>query len=185
MKKAFTLIELLISVFLLGLIINFLYTAIGTLQNSNQIFYDKSNESYKNQKIINLLYDDIFLSKSIKITGRKDSFLDLQTSNSIYDIDQPYVTWILGKSDNILMRFESVLEFSKMTSENNYIYHITEVAKDCERFHIYQSKDKNNILIDIKLKDQERLVYEFYKPMQIDSNKTKDSNKTHIVEPTR
>ncbi len=171
-KKAFTLIELLISVFLLGLIVNFLYSAVANLQKTNLIFYDKSTQLQKKQKLLDLIYDDIFLAKSIKISGVKNSFLDIQTSNSIYDIEYPYVSWVLSKKNDTLMRFESVLKFQDMTSDNNHLYHITQIGQNCERFHIYQSKDKNNILIDIKFKDQERLVYEFFKPMNVDSNKT-------------
>jgi prepilin-type N-terminal cleavage/methylation domain-containing protein len=172
-RKAFTLIELLISVFLLGLIINFLYSAVANLQKTNIMFYNKSSKLQKNEKILDLIYNDIFLANSIKIAGRKNSSIDLKTSNSIYDIDSPYVSWVLSKRDNMLLRFESTQKFTDMTSDNKHLYHVTNVAINCERFHIYQSKDKNNILIDIKLKDQKRLVYEFFKPMQVETNTTK------------
>jgi prepilin-type N-terminal cleavage/methylation domain-containing protein len=178
MKKAFTLIELLISIFLLGLIVNFLYTAIGNLQKTNMLFSEKSKALHKDQKLLDLLYDDIFFAKELKITGSKNSFLDLRTANSLFDIEEPYVSWLIGKENNTLLRFESTLPFSKMTSDNNKMYHISNAGKECERFHIYKSKDKNNILINIKFKEREPLIYEFFKPMSVkDTNETNKTSK--------
>lgn len=173
-KKAFTLIELLISIFLLGLIVNFLYSAIGNLQKTNMLFNQKSINFQKDQKLLDLIYDDIFLAESLNITGIKNSVIDLRTANSLFDIEQPYVTWLIGKENNTLLRFESTLPFSSMTSDNNKMYHISKAEEDCERFNIYKSKDQNNILIHIKFKNQEPLVYEFFKPMSV-----KDTNDTN------
>lgn len=171
-KKAFTLIELLVSIFLLGLIVNFLYSAISNLQKTNIIFDQKSKTMLNKQKLLDLLYDDIFLSETIKIEGFKNSSIELLTSNSIFDIEQPNVAWIVSKENDTLLRFESTQAFSTMTSDNSNLYHISKAGEDCERFHIYQSKDKDNILIHIKFKDKEPLIYEFFKPMS-DTNKTK------------
>ena len=178
-SKAFTLIELLISIFLLGLIVNFLYSAIGNLQKTNTIFSKKSKTMLEKQKVLDLLYDDIFLSNIMNIEGLENSVVSLQTSNSLYDIEYPYVTWLIGQKDTLL-RFESTLSFDKMTSDNNNLFHISKAGEECQGFHIYQSKDRNNILININFKDKEPLVYEFFKPMAIkkDTNKTKDANKT-------
>jgi len=180
-KKAFTLIELLISIFLLGLIVNFLYTAIANLQKTNLMFNEKSTTMINKQKLLDLLYDDIFLAKKIKIEGLKNSFIELSTSNSLFDIEQPNVAWVVSKEKETLIRFESTLPFSKMTTDNTNLYHISKAGEDCERFNVYQSKDKNNILINVKFKDKEPLIYEFFKPMQIkkDTNKTKSKLKTN------
>lgn len=178
-KKAFTLIELLISIFLLGLIVNFLYTAIANLQKTNLMFSEKSDTMMSEQKLSDLLYDDIFLAQTVQIEGIKNSTVELLTANSLFDIEHPYVAWVLSKEKNTLLRFESTLKFSTMTSDNNNLFHISKVGEDCERFHIYQSKDQNNILIHVKFKDKEPLVYEFFKPMKtktIDTNKTNEAN---------
>jgi prepilin-type N-terminal cleavage/methylation domain-containing protein len=182
--KAFTLIELLISIFLLGLIVNFLYSAIGNLQKTNTIFKKKSTTMLNEQKVLDLLYDDIFLAKTMEIEGLKNSVLSLQTSNSLYDIEYPYVTWLIGKKEETLLRFESTLDFSKMTTDNANLFHISNAGENCENFHIYQSKNRDNILIHVKFKDAKPLVYEFFKPLSQhrdnnESNKTKnDLNQT-------
>jgi len=173
-KKAFTLIELLISIFLLGLIVNFLYSAIGNLQKTNMLFNKKSINFQKDQKLLDLLYEDIFLADTLKITGIKNSIIDLRTANSLFDIEEPFVTWLISKENSTLVRFESTQPFSNMTSDNRNIYHLSKAGENCDRFNIYKSKDKNNVLIHIKFKDKEPLIYEFFKPMAV-----KDTNETN------
>ncbi len=179
MRKAFSLIELLVSIFLLGLIVNFLYSAIGNLQKTNILFNQKSQELQNEQKLLDLLYDDIFLASRLQITGSKNSTINLLTSNSIYDIEHPYVSWLISREKNMLLRVESTKSFTKMTADNVNFFHITQIKEDCERFKIYQSKDKTNILIHIKFKDKEPLVYEFFKPMKIKISK--DANITTTI----
>lgn len=180
-KRAFTLIELLISVFLLGLIVNFLYSAIGNLQKTNILFLEKSSELQNEQKLLDLLYDDIFPSDKLKITGLKNNTLFLVTPNSIFDIEHPNVAWVVSREKNTLLRFESTISFDKLTADNSNLFHISKIGEDCEKFKIYQSKDKNNILIYVKFKDKEPLVYEFFKPMQ--KREKKDTNKTNSSTP--
>jgi len=86
---------------------------------------------------------------------------------------------VLSKEKDTLLRFESTQAFSTMTSDNSNLFHISKVGEDCERFHVYQSKDKNNILLHVKFKDKEPLIYEFFKPMQI----KKDTNETNRTTP--
>ncbi len=163
-KRAFTLVELIISVILLGLIVNFLYTSVSNLQKSNILLANLSKESQKKEQIINLLYSDILLATDINITGRKNSTLKLQTKNSIFDIEYPYVAWLISKDNMTLLRVESIKKLDDKSVENRDLYHISVVKEGCERFMIYNSKDKKNILVHIKFKDEEPILFEFYKP---------------------
>ncbi len=169
MKKraAFTLVELVLSIFLLGLIVSFLYSAVSNLQKTNSIFASNAKTLTQRDKIIELIYDDIFQAntKNFKIIKIENSVVSMQTKNSLYDMEEPYVTWLVAKENSTLLRFESTKEFKNINSNNNYYYHITKVSENCETFRVYQSKSKENILVHIKLKDQEPIIYEFYKPM--------------------
>ncbi len=176
-RSAFTLVELVLSIFLLGLIVSFLYSAVSNLQKTNSIFASNAKTLTQRDKIVELLYDDIFKAnpKNFKITKIENSMVSMQTKNSLYDMENPFVTWLVAKEKNTLLRFESTKKFKQMNSNNNYYYHITKVSENCEKFRVYQSKKKENILIDIKLKDQEPIIYEFYKPM---GKRKKDNNNT-------
>ncbi len=174
-RNGFTLIELIISVFLLGMIVYFLYSSVANLQKSNQIFEKKSQSAFTNQRILSMMQKDIFYATKLTISGRNNSLLDMQSANSIFDIDYPYVTWLLKPDLKKLVRFESTLPFKDMNAKNNPFFHLSIINKECERYKVYQSKDKENILIYIKFKDEDPLVYEFFKPLKpIDTNKTKN-----------
>jgi len=166
-RKAFSLIELIISIALLSIIIFFLYSTTSSLQKRNKIFSKKEDSIEKNEKILNLLYDDIFESNELNISGKEYSVLDLQTKSSIFNIEYPNVTWLVSRNNNTLLRFESKLKFSQMNVDNNSYYHISKVTQGCEKFLIYQSKDKTKILIYIKFQDKDPIIYEIPKPLNI------------------
>jgi len=172
-RRAFTLVELIISIFLLGIIVVFLYQATSSLQKSNEIFYQNEKKLEVGEDIVNMLYKDIFYSNKIEIKGKDSVLLNLKTKNSLFDITMPYVSWFVSKDENTLLRFESIYPFSKMNNQNSYYYHISVVAKECEKFQIYQSKKKKYILIYIKLKNKEPIIYEFYKPFPVKKAKNK------------
>ncbi len=164
-NKAFTLVELIISIILLGLIVTFLYTAVGDLQKSNSIFSEREKTEGKKEQIINLIYDDIFGAYDLNISGLKQSKIDMTTSNSLFDISHPYVSWLVSKDENRLLRVESTKKFKNVSVNDINLYHIMQIEKDCEVFKIYQSNKKNLILIHIKFKDKEPIIYEFFKPL--------------------
>jgi len=166
-RKAFSLIELIISIALLSIIIFFLYSTTSSLQKRNKIFSKKEDSIEKNEKILNLLYDDIFESNELNISGKEYSVLNLQTKSSIFNIEFPNVTWLVSRNNNTLLKFESKLNFSQMNVDNNSYYHISKVAQQCEKFLIYQSKDKTKILIYIKFQDKDPIIYEIPKPLNI------------------
>ena len=172
-KRAFTLVELIISITLLGIIVIFLYSSTTALQKSNKIFYENEKKLEVGEDILNMLYKDIFQSNELNISGKNSVLLNLKTKNSLFNISMPYVSWFVSKDENTLLRFESIYPFSKMNNQNSYYYHISVVAKECEKFQIYQSKNKKYILIYIKLKNSEPLIYEFYKPFPVKKAKNK------------
>ncbi len=163
MKKAFTLVEVIISVILLGLIVTFIYKSLTNMQISNNIFQNKSKELSKKEKILKLLYEDLFEADSIKITGgKKYKAIELKTNSSIFNISKPRVLWFVSNYKNTLVRAES----SKLplTYENRFISHISKVKENCETFFIQRSNKADKILIFIKFKNEKPIVFEFYKP---------------------
>ncbi len=162
-RRGFTLVELMISIFLLSIIAIFLYNTIGSLQKSNTVLSKSVNHFSIADKISDLLYDDIFLSSDINITDRDNTILQLQTKNSIYNIEMPYVSWFVARENDTLLRIESILPFSKKNSENANYYHISKVQSDCEKFKVMQSKKGDTVLIYVKFKSKEPILFEFPK----------------------
>ena len=173
-KRAFSLVELIISVVLLGIIVTFLYTTVSNLEKTNSIFAANEKALSDKEKVVDLLYDDIFTANSLELKGVDNSLVSMQTSNSLFDIAKPFVTWLVVKEKNSLLRFESIKEFKNINSQNSDYFHISVVGENCEVFKIYQSLKKENILIHLKFQDQEPMVFEFAKPLFIkDTNTSK------------
>lgn len=166
-KKAFSLVELIISIVLLGIIVTFLYSTISNLEKTNRIFASNEKKLSDKEKIVDLLYNDIFTANTLELKGFENSLVSMQTSNSLFDIAKPFVTWLVVRDKNTLLRFESIKEFKNINSQNSDYFHISKVGENCEVFKIYQSHKKENILIHLKFKDQEPMVYEFSKPLFI------------------
>ncbi len=165
-RPAFTLIELVLTIFLLGLIVYFLYGAVADMQRSNEIFAKRSRSAFYNQRILSMLQKDLFFATKLSISGHENSFVTMQTNNSLFDIDAPYVAWMVKPDLKKLVRFESTLPFSKMNAKNNPYYHVSIIPKRCQVFKIYQSKKRDNILIYLKFEGQKPLIYEFFKPLR-------------------
>ncbi len=163
MKKAFTLVEVIISVILLGLIVTFIYKALENMQTSNQIFKTKSKDLEKEEKIIKLLYEDILEADYIKITGgKKYKAVELKTNSSLYNISKPKVLWFVSNHKSTLVRAESTK--LPLNYENRFLSHITKVKENCETFVVKRSNKKDKILIYIKFKNEKPIVFEFFKP---------------------
>jgi len=172
-RAGFSLVELIISIFLLGIIVVFLYSTVSNLQKTNEIFAKNEKVLSSSEKILDLLYEDIFQADEFNATGKEYSLVNLETKNSIFDISQPYVSWLVSRDKNTLLRFESVLPFKDISSDNTNYFHISKIGENCEIFHIYQSLKKDNILVHIKFKEQEPIIYEFSKPLKIKKAKKK------------
>ncbi len=172
-KKGFSLVELIISIMLLGIIVTFLYSTVSNLEKTNKIFAANEKALSNREKVIDLIYDDIFTANSITLQGFEYSLVSMQTNNSLFDIASPYVTWLVSKNKNTLLRFESTKEFKDISSQNSDYYHISKVGENCEIFKVYQSKKKENILIHLKFKDEDPIIYEFAKPLSYENNTSK------------
>ncbi len=107
-RKAFTLLEVLISIALMGIVIVALFSSVDMMQNSNQQLAQYVEKSKKITKATKVLYLDI-LGSDGNITIQKDEFSRVcmeETQNSLYALPAAKVCWIVLKKDNTLARIE-------------------------------------------------------------------------------
>jgi prepilin-type N-terminal cleavage/methylation domain-containing protein len=109
-NRAFTLIEVVISIAIFSIIAVYMYQAIDTMQKSNEINSMRYNEDIKKQKTIRLFYNDLFLKTDLyaasNITSDGDfDIFRLNTKNSIHAMINPHVAYFV--KDNSLYRIES------------------------------------------------------------------------------
>jgi len=146
-RSAFTLLEVLISIALLGLILPALYQSVELLKDSNKHLFNYVEKSKKITKATEVLYLDI-LSSDGNLSIKKDDFTRLcieQTRNSLYELPSAKVCWIVMKKDHSLLRVEGNGYVLPLRADDRVEADL--VMKDLEVFDVYHSKDKVLVLI--------------------------------------
>lgn len=152
-RKAFTLMEVLVSIALLGIILPALYQSVDMLRDSNQHLLEYLEKAKKVSKATQTLYLDI-LSSDGNITIKKDEFTRLcmeQTKNSLYALPVAKVCWVVLKKDNTLVRIEGNAYNLPLGSEERV--EINPIMKDIEVFDVYHQKDKILVLLQQQAKE--------------------------------
>ena len=109
-RRAFTLMELLISVVLIALLSMYLYASLGRTRASNKTLQTHTEAQEHRLKVYELFYRDLIevYSLSAQKTGYKRyQLLKLRTGNSLYDIAAPYVIYYVRTDTLQLIRLES------------------------------------------------------------------------------
>ncbi|MDF1875398.1 prepilin-type N-terminal cleavage/methylation domain-containing protein [Sulfurimonas sp. SAG-AH-194-I05] len=112
-KNAFTLVEVMVSIVLLGLIFTFLYSTINSVKKQNNHYIAKSDTIKHEERIFVLFNLDITqIIGNISVTsGIRYDIIQFQTRNSIYGIIEPQLIYLVSKKDNALVRIESLKGF--------------------------------------------------------------------------
>ncbi|MDD5158783.1 MAG: prepilin-type N-terminal cleavage/methylation domain-containing protein [Sulfuricurvum sp.] len=143
MRRGFTLIEVLVSVVLFGLIAAFLYGGIDQVRLMRLFYAEKGKEFTHHERIRSLLYRDLAQAgKMSVIDGDVDHSIVLLESSrhSLYGISLPNVVWFIRKKDNALVRLESSEAITvPLDPLKFYAIHSDTVARGCTTFRVYGS----------------------------------------------
>lgn len=165
-RTAFTLVELLVSIALFGLISVFLFGMIDELRKQQSFFQKKEVIVSQKNQILSLLRTDIGRAQSVQVSASASKDFDsvsIRGSNrSLYGIDSPFVTWIILKADNTLVRLESAYPISiPIRPEMRYWIHSDLIVKDCEIFRLYEAPMQR--FVYLKYENQSPLILEVMK----------------------
>jgi len=155
--KAFTLLEVLISIGLLGVIIPALFSTVSMMKDSNSQLLDYLEKAKKITKATKVLYLDI-ISSDGRITIKKDEFSRLcieETKNSLYALPLAKVCWLVLKKDNTLVRIEGNNYHLPTKLEEKV--EVNPVMKHVELFDVYHKKDK--VLVFLKQTGKEPITF--------------------------
>ena len=154
-NRAFTLLEVLISIMLLSLVLMALYRSADILRASNRNLFHYLENSSNTLKGIKTLYMDIIKSDgNLTLTHfKKFHSIEIEnTKNSLYGLYHAKVVWLVYKTDNILLRIEGNRYHIPLKNEENVAIDV--IAKNMELFKIYTNKKNNKILIISKVINQ-------------------------------
>lgn len=151
--KAFTLLEVLISITLMGIVIVALFSTVDMLQDSNQQLSEHLKKSKTISKAVKVLYADLMDSDG-NITIQKEEMSRVcieKTRHSLYALSEAKVCWVVLKEGNTLVRIEGngyhlpLLEDEKVE--------INPVMSEMKLFDLYHEKDKVLVLLQQKGKE--------------------------------
>ena len=174
MKKAFTLIELMISIVLLSLITSFLYQSIAQLQSSNQSLLHKTKKVDKREEVLKLLYNDFINAYSLqrKDTQKDSDMIIIQSSNSLHDMSRPYVSYKIYRDNETLRRVEHPTE---KIDAIDAVFRFNDIVDEVELFKVYEQK--GHYLIYLKAKSIDDIYLDIIPPaLRMDNNKTNTTN---------
>jgi len=180
-RLAFTLIEVLISIVLVGIILPPLFKLITLMQDSNSQIFSYVTKQKQEAKAMKTIYLDL-LGSDGNITISKDEFSRVcieKSSNSLYGLSSAKIYWVVLKNKKRLLRVEGNDYTLPLDHENKVENDV--VLSNLEIFDIYRSKDA--ILVIIKQYNKKPISFEVFgvhkpkkpskKKLKMNSNKTK------------
>lgn len=146
-RKAFTLIEVLISIALLGIILVPLFSVVDLMRDSNKHLLESLEKSKQITKATKVLFLDV-LSSDGNLDIKKDEFTRLcieETKNSLHNLPVAKVCWVVLKNKNTLVRVEGNAYTLPIGTEDRV--EVDSVMSGVELFDVYHEKDKVLILL--------------------------------------
>lgn len=152
-RPAFTLIEILIAIALMGIILPALYRTVALLRDSNSHLFKHLEKTKKITQATDTLYLDL-VSSDGNISIKKDDFSRVcieNTTNSLYGLSAAKVCWVVLKKDKTLLRVEGYGYQLPLEPEENV--EVNAAMKGVELFDVYYEKDKLLVLLKQKAKE--------------------------------
>jgi prepilin-type N-terminal cleavage/methylation domain-containing protein len=146
-RPAFTLIEVLISIALLGIILPALYQTVDLLRDSNAHLFSYLEKAKKVTQTTDTLYLDL-VSSDGNISIQKDEYSRVcieQTKNSLYALSIAKVCWLVLKKDKTLVRVEGNNYKLPLGAEDKV--EVNPIMKNVEVFDVYYEKGKILVLL--------------------------------------
>jgi prepilin-type N-terminal cleavage/methylation domain-containing protein len=159
-QKAFTIVEVLISITLLSLVLMALYRSADLMRASNLHLFNYLQKASTTLKGSTTLYKDLMYADHNITINSEEKFHRLtiaNTSHSLYGLAQAKVVWLVYKNDNTLLRIEGG-EYN-IPLRNEERVEIDVIAKNIELFKIYKSKTKNKVLAMIQIAGQDPQLF--------------------------
>jgi prepilin-type N-terminal cleavage/methylation domain-containing protein len=153
-RKAFTLMEVLISIALLSLVLLALYRSLGMLRASNSQLFEHLAKANEEKRVVETLFLDIASSDGNISIKNDDEFSRLcieSTLNSLYALPIAKVCWVVTKKDKELLRSEGNYYNIPLKAEDRVA--VDSVMGDIELFRTYHKGSEVLVLLQQKGKE--------------------------------
>ena len=165
-KKAFSLLELVISITIFMIILLFLYKSLDDTKLANKKFENHLHKKDDLNHLYKVIAEDIAESDgviSLSIDRDKNSIVTFKTNNSFNDAFFRNVAYMIS-SNNHLLRIESKEAFKKEKSGIDFYNNsfIDILSKDIKKFVVLQ-KDNDKFVFIIEPKKGEKIMFPTFK----------------------
>ena len=155
MKKAFTLVEMLISVLLTAIVFTYLFSTLNSLKSSHSRYKASAKSVMTSQTIFSLLTEDITQIRSPMTIVHEAGYdrFSFTTDHSVYGIARPWVHYYISRMENALIRIEATkpIDFSG----SNYIgdlngtyFFADKLAVECTSLRIGDNRSHADLLLE-------------------------------------
>jgi len=162
MKKAFTLIELVVAIIILSILMVFLYKSYADTNRVNKTYAKAVYKLTKEKLIKRTLYLDFMQAhkKSIFIQhiDKNFDFISFMTGHSIHRRINPYVSYIV--KEKVIYRLESLQQIKSLDINRDITYDIDKIGV-VEKFKLFGTKDnkKEHFLLDLELLKNPKILF--------------------------
>lgn len=166
MKKAFSLVEVIVSITIFSIVIIFLYQTLDMTKTSNNFYEKNLNKIIDKNTLKEIVFEDLLSvtdtnSTIISVDKNKNSILQLQTINTFHNPLFNNITYLLSKDDKLL-RIESLDPFN-FNDINDYFLdnsYIDILYENIDFFYILKNKNnQQSYTFSIKLKNNDNIMY--------------------------
>ena len=164
-KKAFTLLEVVISITIFMIILLFLYKTLDDTKLTNNKFESHIYIKEEVNNLYKIFAEDIAESiGGIEILSDKDknSFVRFKSNNSFNNAFYSNITYMIS-SNNHLIRIESLDKFEKEKSGLDFYNNsfINLLLKDIEKFVVLMPIDtkEDKVVFIIKQREKEEMIF--------------------------
>ncbi|MCB4759253.1 MAG: prepilin-type N-terminal cleavage/methylation domain-containing protein [Sulfurovum sp.] len=156
-REGFTLIEVLISIALMGLILPALYKTVDLLQDSNTQIYNYLNTEKKETISMQTFFLDIASSDGnlTLVNGEYDRLCMEKTKNSLYGLSEVKVCWIVLKHKHTLVRAEGTIFHLPIKDDERV--EVDAIMQSVTLFDVNWAEDK--VLVVLQQKRQKPIVF--------------------------
>lgn len=169
MKRAFTLLEVVISISIFMILLIFLYKTLDQTKHSNKQFSTLKDRIVYQNKLNDIFIEDILESKTkidIKLDKDQNSLLRFESSNVFHNSFFNHITYLIS-SNNKLIRMESRDKFILGETPIDFFdySYIDILLDDIEYFEVKENiiNTNRNYVFVIKQKNKERMIFNTYK----------------------
>ncbi len=154
MKRAFTLVEMLISIMLTAIVFTYIYATLNDVKKSQARYMESADTVTSGQKIFSLLSKDLTqLRKPPKIVHEAGfDRISFTTDNTVYGIARPWVHYYISSNSRALIRIEATAPIDFFNTNyigdaNGTYFFADKLAEGCDSFRAAERGGRMDIIL--------------------------------------